>query len=229
MSRTIARFAFYSVATILFLWTASLTVSFVSNALPSAHWMIPFFSLVVFDGGMLAWLVVFLYYAEGSGQRVISIGATVLDLLGVALMVVAEIFLGGQNLVAAPDNLGEYSLWAIGIWTVLNVAGVVAFHLLDNENRQRMAIQNEADEVMNNAFKLLKEKRLNMSHKLADEISEGLMLQLTNKLTSDANRNGVPDIMERRTMAAESPPLPQLPGDNGTEGNAQSPQNRGPA
>ena len=205
MNKTLAKFLFYTVAVVLVSWTASLTIAFVSNALPEAHWMVPYFSLVVFDGGMLAWLAVFLYYAEGSGQRVIAIAATLLDMIGVALMVIAEIFLGGQSLVAAPEMLGEYALWAIGIWTTLNVAGVIGFHLLDNDNRQRMAIQAEADEIFETALKLLKQKRVNHGHELADDMAEGMMAQLVDRLTQDANRNGIPDIMERDNAPRQLP------------------------
>ena len=60
MQKTIARGLFYGLATILVLWTDSLTYTFVSAALPQTHWLAPFFALVVFDVGMLAWLKVFL-------------------------------------------------------------------------------------------------------------------------------------------------------------------------
>ena len=211
MNKTLAKFLFYTVAVVLVSWTASLTIAFVANALPEAHWMVPYFSLVVFDGGMLAWLAVFLYYAEGSGQRVIAIAATLLDMIGVALMVIAEIFLGGQSLVAAPDMLGEYALWAIGIWTTLNVAGVIGFHLLDNENRKRMAIQSEMDEIFEGALRDLKQKRRGMQEQLSGELSDGMLAELLALVSRDANKNGVPDLMESNaprqlpSMASDQP------------------------
>ena len=227
MNKKLAQFLFYTVAVVLVSWTASLTVAFVSNALPETHWMVPYFSLVVFDGGMLAWLIVFLYYAEGSGQRVIAIASCLLDFAGVALMVIAEIFLGGQSLVEAPPMIGEYALWAIGIWTALNVGGVIGFHLMDPENQKRMAIQSEADEVFSEALKLLKQKRVNNSHTLADDMADGMMAQLINKLTQDANQNGVPDILEGRnaprySVAQDAPPPPRLE-DSNDEGQRLNP------
>lgn len=60
MHKSIARGLFYGVATVLVLWTASLTYSFVRAVLPQVHWLVPIFALVVFDVGMLAWLKVFL-------------------------------------------------------------------------------------------------------------------------------------------------------------------------
>ena len=115
MQKTIAKGLFYGVATILLLWTGSLTYAFVAAALPQAHWLVPLFALVVFDVGMLAWLYVYLNYAEGSGQRAVALVMCIFDFLGVGLMVLAEILLGGQNLVSVPAYLGEYALWSIAM------------------------------------------------------------------------------------------------------------------
>ena len=68
MTKSITRGIFYGVATVLLLWTASLTYSFVQRVLPDAHWLVPIFALVVFDIGSVAWLLVFLNHAEGTGQ-----------------------------------------------------------------------------------------------------------------------------------------------------------------
>ena len=113
MHKTIAKGLFYGVATVLILWTASLTYSFVATALPQTHWLVPLFALVIFDVGMLAWLKVFLDYAQGSGQRALALILSLFDFLGVGLMVLAEILLGGQTMVAPPENLGEYAIWGI--------------------------------------------------------------------------------------------------------------------
>jgi hypothetical protein len=197
VGKTAAKFAFYGVAIVLILWTASLTISFVGSALPLVHWIVPFFALVVFDGGMIAWLFVFIDYAQGSAQRVIAIAACILDLIGVGLMVVTEVFLGGQTLVQAPTNLGEYALWGIGGWTVANVAAVILFHLTDPEARKRMALQGEMDAVFEEALKKLKNKRAEQSGQLSDVLSDGLMAQLRAELATDKNQDGIPDAVQR--------------------------------
>src|SRR5688500_5586391 len=116
MGKTFAKGIFYFVMIVLFMWTASLTVSFVSNVLPGAAWYVPLLSLVAFDIGMVAWMIVFIEHAEGAGQRSTALALCIVDFIGVALMSVSEIFLGGQTLVAAPENLGDYALWGIGVW-----------------------------------------------------------------------------------------------------------------
>lgn len=194
LSRTIARFVFYVVALILIGWTATLTYSFVSAALPTMPWYVPALSLVVFDAGMLAWLVVYLHFAEGAGQRAVAITLTVIDLIGVSLMVVAEILLGGQTWAVAPESLGEIAVWGIGLWTVVNVTGVISFHLLSPGARIAMALQGEKDAVFDVALKQLQEKRRRHANVLADSMSDSMMRDLVHNLFSDENAAEVPDI-----------------------------------
>jgi hypothetical protein len=202
MSKSIARGLFYGVATILILWTGSLTYAFVATALPQAHWLVPLFALVVFDVGMLAWLKVFLDYAEGSGQRAVALMMCVFDFLGVGLMVLAEILLGGQDLVSAPPSLGEYAIWGIAIWTVVNVGAVIAFHLLDPDARRKMALRTEMDMVFDEALQKLSTKRVNVSGQLSDQMSDRMLAQLMAELATDPKHPAMSKALQPNQSAA---------------------------
>lgn len=207
LSRTVARFTFYSVALIIFAWTASLTYSFVQSALPGAAWYVPLLSLVVFDAGLIAWLFVFLNFAEGAGQRSIALLATAFDLIGVALMVIAEVLLGGQELVAAPEMLATLAVWGIGVWTVGNVLAVVLFHLLSPEARKSMALQAEKDAVFDAALHQLKGKRERASSQLADGISDNMLRELVTGLFADQDGDSIPDVFQlpnRSVMSSDN-------------------------
>lgn len=206
LGKSFAKITFYSVAVIILLWTATLTYSFVSNTLPGLHWLVPVFSLVVFDGGMVAWLIVFLDYAEGSFQRTIAIIACVVDLVGVGLMTTAEIFLGGQTLVAAPDSLGDMALWGIGIWTVLNVTAVVGFHLFDPTARQKMALQTQRDKIFDQALTKLGEQVDADAGRLAQTLAGRNFTALLQELSMDANKDGIPDILQRNSTGVRQSP-----------------------
>ena len=210
MGKSLAKGSFYLVVVVLLTWTGSLTVTFVSSVMPGSPWYVPVFALVVFDGGMLSWLKVFIDYAQGSSQRAVAIVASVFDFLGVGVMVIAEIFLGGQTLVAPPPHLGEYAVWAIGIWTVANVGAVIAFHLMDPEARKRMALQVEKDAVFEEALQKLSKKRAQQSAGLSDILSDGMMAQLRSELATDANRDGIPDIYQGggSSFPGDVPPSP---------------------
>ena len=200
MSRTIARFVFYAVAITLLAWTASLTVSFLTAALPGVFWLVPILGLVVFDGGMIAWLLVFIGYAEGNIQRAVAISLTVIDLIGVGLMVLAEILLDGQQFATAPESLATTAVWGIGIWTILNVAGVVVFHLGDPQARKAMAIQAEKDAIWEGALDTLKRRRVSDQQRLAAELGEALFAEMLAELRADSDADGRPDLVQSRRL-----------------------------
>ena len=197
LNRTIAKYLFYAVAIVLFTWTASLTVSFLQSVMPNSFWAVPYLGLVIFDGGLIAWMFVFLSHAEGAIQRATALILTVINLLGVGLMVVAEILLDGQTLTAAPESLGTVAVWAVGVWTIINVAGVVLFHIGDNNARREMALQSEKDAVFEGALDALKNRRITAQAALSDELSAAMFAELLADIRADNNRDGVPDIMQR--------------------------------
>lgn len=211
MHKSIARGLFYGVATVLVFWTASLTYTFVRTALPQVHWVVPLFALVAFDIGMLAWLKVFLDYAQGSGQRAVALVMCLVDFLGVGLMVLAEILLGGQMMVAAPENLGEYAIWGIAIWTVVNVGAIIAFHLLEPNARRNMALRSEMDLVFDEALKKLSTKRAEVSGQLSDQLSDGMLAQLVSELAAKPAQAALPS--PQRTSQSEEAAFPKGPQD----------------
>lgn len=206
LNRTIAKFIFYGVALVLLTWTASLTVSFLRSALPNTFWLVPFLGLVVFDGGMIAWLFVFISHAEGAIQRSVALCLTVFDLLGVGLMVMAEILLDGQQLVNAPDLLATAAIWGIGVWTIVNVAGLVLFHLGDPQARKEMAIQSEKDAIWEGALDALKNRRVQDQQRLAGELSDVMFRQMLAELRADDDRDGIPDLLQRGAQSARQAP-----------------------
>lgn len=196
ISKWLTKLVFYLMAVVLFAWTASLTVSFVSSALPNSPWFVPYFALVVFDLGMIAWLYVFLKHAEGTIQRGIALAACAFDFIGVGLMVMAEILLGGQSLTAAPATLGAWAIWGIGIWTVFNVAAVLIFHIGDPQAQLQMSLQNEQDAITRQALENLAARRKQHSADLANQLGGRMYETLLDRLLVDANKNGRPDILE---------------------------------
>jgi hypothetical protein len=127
---------------------------------------------------------------------------TLVDFLGVGLMVLAEILLGGQTLVSAPESLGEYAIWGIAIWTVANVGAVIAFHLLHPEARRQMALRAEMDQVFDEALKKLGTKRAQVSGQLSDQLSDDMLLQLVAELA--IKRDVLPQVTDVQVVAASS-------------------------
>ena len=213
LNRTIAKFLFYAVTIVLLAWTSSLTYSFLSMALPGTFWLVPLLGLVVFDVGMISWLFVFLSHAEGAIQRAVGIILCLFNFVGVGLMTISEIMLSGQTMAAAPEMLGTIAIWGVGIWTTVNVLGVLVFHLGDPSARKEMAIQSEKDAIFEGALQALKQRRVDAQQALSRELSGVMFGELLADIRADKDRNGVPDIMERGrqdTPRIVEPERPQL-------------------
>lgn len=206
MKQLFAKAVFYGVAAILVLWTGTLTYGFVSSVLPNMHWLVPLFALVVFDVGMLAWLVVFLDYAEGTPQRTISVALCLFDFAGVSLMVFAEVFMGGQELAEVPAMLGESALWGIAIWTVVNVLGVLGFHLTSPEARKSIKLKSLQDQVFDLAMLKLESKVDSMADKWANEQADNMIIEVAGM---GNQRDGV-KVIEHEQPALPASTTPQV-------------------
>ena len=171
MMKLISKILFYMVAAVLVLWTASLTYAFISTALPNQP-VTRYFALVVFDVGMVSWLMIFMFGAEGIAQRGIAFLLSLFDLVGVGMMVYAEIFLGGQTLTAVSGNIGLYALYAVVIWTIINLVGVWAYHYTEPENLKRMKIRGTQDKLLQKSLDKLERKMDAMSDAVSDELSD---------------------------------------------------------
>ena len=185
------------ISVVIFLWTAYLTTSFLGTVLPGAFWVVPYLGLVVFDGGTIGWMFVYLYLAEGSMQRTIALGLTVFNLIGVGLMTIAEIVLGGQTFAEVPAMLGTAAIWAVGIWTFVNVAGIVAFHLSSPDAKIAAAIQEEKDAVTEDALTDLRNRRSDNAKLLSAQLGAGMFKTLVSELGADMDGDGLPDVTER--------------------------------
>ena len=170
MMKWASKIIFYFVAACLVAWTASLTFAFVSQALPGQPFT-RWFALIVFDLGMVSWLLIFMYGAAGIAQRGIAFLLSVFDLIGVGLMCYAEIFLGGQTFATIPVSIGTVALYAVVIWTVVNLAGVWGYHYAEPENLKRMKIQSAQDKLTSKALDLFEEKIDKLAPKVADEVA----------------------------------------------------------
>ena len=197
--RLAAKIVFGFIAVALFSWTAYLTVTFLSMALPGAFWIAPYLGLVVFDVGTIGWMIVNLFLAEGAAQRTISAGLTLFNLLGIGLISMAEIVLGGQTLTAAPAGLGTAAIWGIGIWTFVNVAGIVAYHMTSPAARLAAAIQDEKDATVEQALDNMRERRAAKALLLSEQMGGGLYSALLGEVLTDGDRDGIPDLYERKT------------------------------
>jgi len=179
------------------LWTASLTYAFISTALPNQP-ITRYFALVVFDVGMVSWLMIFMFGAEGIAQRGIAFLLSLFDLIGVGLMVYAEIFLGGQSYVTNTGNIGLYALYAVVAWTIINLIGVWAYHYTEPENLKRMKIRGSQDKLLAKSLEKLEQKMDAMSDAVSEELSDAMKIDVLHQVGYTGNGKKTPT---KRTSA----------------------------
>ena len=133
-------------------WTASLTLGVMETVLPHSP-IAKWFSLVLFDGGALVWLGVYVYKAKGTPQRGVSLLVLVFDLAGIVLMAVGGVYLGGQELAAIPEGLGGALVNGVIGATIANLLAGYYYHANDPDNRERIALQHFNDTVFEESLK----------------------------------------------------------------------------
>ncbi len=124
----------------LLAWAANLTILAVRAAIPDQP-LTPYLALVLFDGGALAWMQIFLKQSKGTPQRSAAILMTVLDLAGVIAMSAGGLHLIGSNAIS------KILLWA----TLTNVSAWYWYKLSSPDNLEAIAAQNLEDELTEEA------------------------------------------------------------------------------
>lgn len=164
---------FYLFVLAILVWSGSLTVSFVARVMPGDA-IRPWFALAVFDGGALAWLLVFLFMAQGLGQRAVSLLMLAADLVGVGLMSFSELLMGGQTFTVPPAELGTIAVWAIGGFTFMNVVAAYAFHIMDPKQQEVIKKGVAMDKVIDKSLAALDAKLAAISDSVADELGQAM-------------------------------------------------------
>lgn len=113
-------------------WTSSLVIALVEQVLPNQE-SSKYFAVALFSGGTIVWLLMFLNSTDGIFQTIIAFFMVGFDLLGEGLAVVAEVYLGGQKLIDAPEAISVLAIWVLIIWTFVNITAAILYKLLSME------------------------------------------------------------------------------------------------
>lgn len=203
--RKLAVYIFYGLAGGVLAWTISLTWDVLSNKVLVNQPEKAIFGLLLFDAGMIGWLVTFIFHAKGLGQRAIALGMTALSLAGVVVMCVGDLFLNGQNLAAIPANLGPMIVWVIGGMTALDVMAIVTFHIADPETSQEIQLQTQEDRIVDEAIKTTEASLQAQSLRLAARISERMEAKALYRLGLLESGAPVIDVESRDAGQAVTP------------------------
>lgn len=174
LNRWIARVLFYVVTVGLLIYAASRSLDFITATLPGSQKIIGYLGLLATSGGAVAWLAVYLYHAQGTGQKALSILFVVIDLLGeFALFTFDTLYRSGQTGMTArltPDQI-QLVIFTLSALIAVNLGGTIAFHLLDPETSKRMREESARDVLDDEVLKAIERRAPQIAEQIAPQIA----------------------------------------------------------
>ena len=179
----------------LLVYSAMRSLDFISLTLPPDKQVLAYFGLAALDGGLVIWLLNFLYGAKGGYQRGISILMVIVDFIGaVAMFTLDTLYNTGQaGMTAAmtPQEMQTAVLALSGI-IALNIGATVAHHIMDPDNRQRMAEEDAADKIEEEALKKISDSIPALAASLSEDLATDVLSDIRGRYASGLKigRNG---------------------------------------
>jgi hypothetical protein len=196
----------------LLIYAASRSLDFVQSTLPSNDQVLGYFALLATSGGMIGWLLVFLYRADGIIQRGTALIMTLIDFLGeAALFTMDTLYRSGENGLVGQMTQDEIRMVILGMsgLIALNIFATLVFELGRMEVLKEIAEGAARDLVM---FKALSQIEKD-SERVADEMMPEIVDQWRGNFRSaygSADRLGLGQYQTKDQTPSEKKPAPKL-------------------
>jgi hypothetical protein len=216
MFKRVASIIVLLVAGGLLIYSASRTLSLLQMTLPAGQRDVAFLALLAFDGGLVAWLLVFMFAAEGGWQRAIAASMVVVDLVGVVIGFGADSLIGASNngMVSLDKSIALTAILLTTGIIAANIAATVFFHMLSPENRRRMAQETARDKIEAASLKAIEEHANVLAAEIAPMVAASWVRDMQTAYTSGLSvesRTALPAperVPAMVTMASEGVELP---------------------
>lgn len=172
--------------------------------------VLKFMAIAVFDGGVIGWLLSYMNVAKGTVQRGISIMMTVGDFIGVAAMVIAGIYLGGQTLANVPQWVGNLVVIATIIATVANAGAYYYYHGNDPRVKEETQTQELEDTLNEEALEQAKRQIETRAQQLGAIMANRVTARMKYRLRLPMTEQEVSE-WKNEAIDAESYDVPALP------------------
>lgn len=173
--KAIATVLFYVISGALLVYASARSLDFISSTLPAEQQIIGYLALASTSGGMLSWLLVFMYKAEGLGQKVTAGIMVVIDMLGeFALFTLDTLYQTGEagmTSIMLPEEIRMIVLGMSGL-IALNIMATVIFHLADSDHIRTMREGFVRDKLENEALDMVEKRGEEIARTLAPQLAE---------------------------------------------------------
>jgi len=162
----------------LLVYSATRSLDFISLTLPPDRQILAWFGLAALDGGLVCWLLAYLYGSRGGWQRAIALIMIVVDLVGAVAMFTADTLYNtgktGMTAALTADQLSTAVLALSGI-IALNIAATVAHHLTDPDRLKAQAEEEAFEKVESAALGQISKNADKLAAELAPMLADDWM------------------------------------------------------
>lgn len=159
----------------LLVYSATRSYNFIAMTLPADRQVLAYFGLAALDGGLIAWLLAYLYGSRGGWQRGIALLMVIVDLLGAVAMFTADTLLEAGNAGVtskfAPEAMTSFILILSAIIAV-NIAATVAHHLTDPDRLKDQADEEARGKIEDAAREQVSREASSLATELAPIMAE---------------------------------------------------------
>ena len=210
----IARVMFYAVSLGLLAYAATRSLDFITSTMPANQKLVGYLGLLATSGGSIAWLAVFLFYAQGTAQKGLSMLMTVIDLLGeFALFTFDTLYRSAESGMIAQLSADEIRMViiALSVLIALNIGATFAFHLVDPETSKRMREESARDTLDDEVLKEIERRAPQLASQMVPNLISQWEADFTTKFAnmSALGLGGIP----------ADPKMPIIPAEGYEEGD----------
>jgi hypothetical protein len=195
---------------LLLVYSATRSLDFIMLTLPPDRQILAYFGLAALDGGLIAWILAYLYGSRGGWQRAISILMVLVDLAGAVAMFTLDTLYqtgaSGMTTALTPDEIQTAVLALSGV-IALNIAATVAHHLTDPEKLKEQAEEEAFAKVEDATLKQISQNADQLAAQVAPLLAADWMQNSRARYLANLGTGIIPTI---DATAKDTPALPAV-------------------
>jgi fatty acid desaturase len=220
MFKKIGKLLVTVLAAALLVYSATRSLDFIQLTLPADKAVLGYFGLAALDGGLIAWLLAYLFGSSGGWQRGISLLMVLVDFVGcVTFFTLDALYNTGKTGLTMAMSQDAIFTAVIGLSAViaLNIGAVIAHHLTDPGMMKQQAEEEAHSMIEDAALAQIRQHSGALAAELAPQIGADWLVQTRSKymhkLAGTAKSLAKPTVYYNAEVPAALNPL----SDNGHE------------
>lgn len=196
----------------LLVYSATRTLHFIQLTLPEDSKILAYFGLAALDGGLVAWMLSYLYGSRGSWQRAISMLMVCVDAVGVVAMFTLDT-LYSAGLAGMTEGLTasqiHNAILALSAIIGVNIIATIAHHLTEPDKLREQAEEEAFSKVEDATLKQISKNADALAAQLAPTMAEDWMTQTKARYLSYVGTGKRPTI-DATAQDVKKPVIPIL-------------------